>query len=1059
MEHKNNTKQQKNKTFEQDYSFLENYIKEFKKNNWKNTVSYKRSYARRLDDDIETEDFTQKLFLVIKACNEQLGMNLSSEEQCEYFDIFANFKDLSVSSFIWQPETKNAEKYELLSSQNRVFTDVNNFDIFCRVFDCLMVGSDVVHKIQRKYTDQLSVPRVVTVTRKDTNNADFIIPDSREGCIGLLRHLIRAHFTDYYYPSKTFTYSCIYLRSKGAPKGFRGKTSVSEYLCQGIADINNLINTRASKGLKLRPIDCLGVMNLVARTVILGNVRQCLPKGTLIHTTKGLVPIEDMTTNHKVVTHEGEHEVTAVMTQGKQRLTCIETEIGHFKCTAEHKMAVWDKNIPSNKNFNRYVWKKAQDLCVTDCLVHITQTIKGDETKIDDIRHSPMLDVNTSYFLGYAHGNAWSCKCILEDIESKTPGSVSFRYNDFFNFFKPEKFKFSLKLNKDDFTIESTSFAKHIHTLRENGQIPHYILQSVTDIRKSYLSGYETAKNIENGVIKNIFNNHFLYNLQSLYSSLGVRTIADTLGHTLKIIDTSYVGQKLIEYFSPVSSVNPIKITNICKIYDKMETYDITVKNTEQFVAGGGILNHNSAQSVIDDCDNIKNLSKESWKCYSRINLDLTQKIDRTNETKYPNLNVTGYNPSLRAGTRVLTSDGIIPIEQLQNRFFKTRNIKGSWSYARCWKSGTDKPLYKITLANGKEYWCTAEHKWPVLDVVENTETNTTSTEPPLTRIKEVTESIQETKSSDKVSMDDLNKSEDKTQEKYRSTVTTEITKTITRTLTTDVKIKDLLPYIKNRALCHPENGVGRYSDGFCIAMLYCSPTTFITKNDETSYVWVLSEKNAKGEYGKLLKTWMNDVDNTTIRTFEKKDNKDNNFVVIIQQSQVFSEHMSKFGLPTEKAVNDKTFGAPLAVWTGSEDFRHGFIDGLYSLVGGVDIKKGLAYIPSESKTFVRDIWDLLGFYGIASTTNNIGETGYNKDIAPLVVFECDIFSQIFYITNKEKQAVLDKLEHRKQNVIGEIEVSSCELTDLKEDVWDVAVYDTEHMFALSHCFTGNCGE
>ena len=131
----------------------------------------------------------------------------------------------------------------------------------------------------------------------------------------------------------------------------------------------------------------------------------------------------------------------------------------------------------------------------------------------------------------------------------------------------------------------------------------------------------------------------------------------------------------------------------------------------------------------------------------------------------------------------------------------------------------------------------------------------------------------------------------------------------------------------------------------------------------------------------------------------------------------------------------------------------------MYSSVGGIYKKQGLAFIPSTSETFVRDVWDLLGFYGVASTTEIGEKTEDGKNIVSYVVFESDVFSQMFRVTSKEKQDVLDNIEHSKQNARGEIEVSSCKLTELKEDVWDVAVYDTAHMFALSHCFTGNCGE
>ena len=80
-----------------DFSVLEEYISSYGKIKWPNTlgyVTYKRTYARRLNDDdpnSDTEEFAQTLYRVIRACNEQLNMNLSPEEQCEYFKMFATF--------------------------------------------------------------------------------------------------------------------------------------------------------------------------------------------------------------------------------------------------------------------------------------------------------------------------------------------------------------------------------------------------------------------------------------------------------------------------------------------------------------------------------------------------------------------------------------------------------------------------------------------------------------------------------------------------------------------------------------------------------------------------------------------------------------------------------------------------------------------------------------------------------------------------------------------------------------------------------------------------------
>ena len=55
-----------------------------------------------------------------------------------------------------------------------------------------------------------------------------------------------------------------------------------------------------------------------------------------------------------------------------------------------------------------------------------------------------------------------------------------------------------------------------------------------------------------------------------------------------------------------------------------------------------------------------------------------------------------GMNPSLRAGTLVMTGHGIVPIESLDSKQFQVRNLYGEWQPATCWLSGRDKPLWKL---------------------------------------------------------------------------------------------------------------------------------------------------------------------------------------------------------------------------------------------------------------------------------------------------------------------------------------------------------------------------
>jgi len=107
------------------------------------------------------------------------------------------------------------------------------------------------------------------VTRLDTKDADFIVPDSREGWVELLRRVLEAHFIT----GKSFSYSTICIRSKGTPiKGFGGVASGPEELCWGMAEISKVLNERAGK--KVRPIDCLDVMNIIGYIVVSGNVRR-----------------------------------------------------------------------------------------------------------------------------------------------------------------------------------------------------------------------------------------------------------------------------------------------------------------------------------------------------------------------------------------------------------------------------------------------------------------------------------------------------------------------------------------------------------------------------------------------------------------------------------------------------------------------------------------------------------------------------------------------------------------------------------------------------------------
>jgi ribonucleoside-triphosphate reductase (thioredoxin) len=236
-------------------------------------ITFKRTYARRLNEnDInsKTEEFPDTVKRIVDACNSQLNIGFTKEEQDELTSIMLSLKGIVAGRFLWQLGTKTVDKLGLLSLQNCSFTLINEpIRPFTWAMDALMLGSGVGFNIQREYVYELPKVKKVKIKRQDTNDADFIVPDSREGWVELLRRILEAHFVT----GKGFTYSTVCVRGKGTLiKGFGGVASGPEDLCWGMGEINKILNSRSGK--KVRPIDCLDIMNIIGAIVVAGNVRR-----------------------------------------------------------------------------------------------------------------------------------------------------------------------------------------------------------------------------------------------------------------------------------------------------------------------------------------------------------------------------------------------------------------------------------------------------------------------------------------------------------------------------------------------------------------------------------------------------------------------------------------------------------------------------------------------------------------------------------------------------------------------------------------------------------------
>lgn len=232
-------------------------------------ATYKRTYARPIKD--RTEEWEETVDRVVEACNKQLKCDFNEKDQEDIKRMMMQLKGTVAGRFLWQLGTKTVDKLGLPSLQNCAFTVVDEpIRPFTWAFEMLMLGSGVGYNIQREHVYQLpKVKKKVNVKHVEDHGADFIVPDSREGWTDLLHRVLEASFVT----GKGFTYDTSLVRPAGSPiKGFGGTASGPNDLIWGMDEINRILNERSGK--RLRPIDCLDIMNIIGKIVVAGNVRR-----------------------------------------------------------------------------------------------------------------------------------------------------------------------------------------------------------------------------------------------------------------------------------------------------------------------------------------------------------------------------------------------------------------------------------------------------------------------------------------------------------------------------------------------------------------------------------------------------------------------------------------------------------------------------------------------------------------------------------------------------------------------------------------------------------------
>jgi ribonucleotide reductase alpha subunit len=236
-------------------------------------IVFKRTYAR-LKENGETEEWHETVQRCINGA-QKIGADYTTNEAERLFDLIFNLKCNFAGRMLWQLGTPTVDRFGANSLLNCWFTQMNHPKSFKFLFENLMLGGGVGFSVRREDIHEL--PRIKKdvkiyhdeVNGKATKDADFIVPDSREGWIELLGKVLDSYF----YSGKSFSYSTVLVRGAGELiRGFGGSASGPSILIDGITKICNVFKTREGK--KLRSVDVLDINNIIGSIVVAGNVRR-----------------------------------------------------------------------------------------------------------------------------------------------------------------------------------------------------------------------------------------------------------------------------------------------------------------------------------------------------------------------------------------------------------------------------------------------------------------------------------------------------------------------------------------------------------------------------------------------------------------------------------------------------------------------------------------------------------------------------------------------------------------------------------------------------------------
>ncbi len=237
-------------------------------------VTYKRTYARPFfdlgsDEIMRTEEWHETVQRVVNGAQD-IGAALSEDEAARLYDYIFNLKGCVAGRMLWQLGTDNNKRLGGDSLVNCWFVDVSKPSDFSWTVERLMLGGGVGFSCNAP--ERLGVVRDAWVEHFDADDADYIVPDKREGWGELVRKVFECYLGDEDNPT-SMTYATHLVRKAGVPiKTFGGTASGPDILISGVEKICKVLD--GAVGRTLTSVEVLDCMNIIGSIVVAGNVRR-----------------------------------------------------------------------------------------------------------------------------------------------------------------------------------------------------------------------------------------------------------------------------------------------------------------------------------------------------------------------------------------------------------------------------------------------------------------------------------------------------------------------------------------------------------------------------------------------------------------------------------------------------------------------------------------------------------------------------------------------------------------------------------------------------------------